>query len=68
MRRFTKREVLQDISPLQLTRLDVGDKNNWACPKEVNIGLGAESILKVVYEAIVSNITRIQKMDLLVVT
>ncbi|XP_022076088.2 uncharacterized protein LOC127535448 isoform X2 [Acanthochromis polyacanthus] len=47
LRRFIKRDVLQDISPLQLARLDVGDKKNWLHPKEVNIGLGAESTLKV---------------------
>ena len=53
MRHFIKREILQEISPLQLARLDVDDKNNWVRPKEVNIGLGAESTLKVVYQVIV---------------
>lgn len=47
MRSFTKRVVLQDITPLQLARLDVGDKKNWVHLKDVNIGLGAESTLKV---------------------
>ncbi|XP_042290428.1 uncharacterized protein LOC121912386 [Thunnus maccoyii] len=43
---FIKREVLLDISPLQLARIDVGDKRNWVHPKEVNSGFGAESTLK----------------------
>lgn len=47
LRHFIKREILQDIGPLQLARLDVEDKKNWVDPKEVNIGLGAESTLKV---------------------
>ena len=50
---FIKREVLLDISPLQLARIDVGDKRNWVHPKEVNSGFGAESTLKVVYQVIV---------------
>nr|XP_055033928.1 uncharacterized protein LOC129422183 [Misgurnus anguillicaudatus] len=33
-------------SMLQLVRLDVTDKQSWVNPKEVNIGLGAESLLK----------------------
>lgn len=49
LRRFVKREVLKDISPLQLVKLDVSEKNNWVPPKDVNIGLGAESVLKVVF-------------------
>lgn len=51
MRRFIKRVVLQDLSPLQLARLDVGEKKkkkNWVYSKDVNIDLGAESTLKVV--------------------
>ncbi|KAF3837642.1 hypothetical protein F7725_009410, partial [Dissostichus mawsoni] len=31
---------------MQLTRLDVADKNNWLHPQDIDIGLGAESILK----------------------
>ncbi|XP_072564979.1 uncharacterized protein [Paramormyrops kingsleyae] len=46
LRRFVKKEVLKDISPLQLVRLDVSDNQSWVNPKEVNIGLGAESLLK----------------------
>ncbi|KAL3063671.1 hypothetical protein OYC64_000077 [Pagothenia borchgrevinki] len=46
LRRFIKRELLQDITTLQLTRLDVADKNNWLHPQDIDIGLGAESILK----------------------
>ena len=48
LRRCIKRELLQDITTLQLTRLDVADKNNWLHPQDIDIGLGAESILKVV--------------------
>lgn len=47
LRRSVKRELLQDITPLQMIRLGVADQNNWARPKEVDIGLGAESVLKV---------------------
>ncbi|ROL08906.1 hypothetical protein DPX16_5242 [Anabarilius grahami] len=46
LRRFVKKEVLKDISPLQLVRLDVSDKQSWVNLKEVNVGLGAESLLK----------------------
>ncbi|XP_049922950.1 uncharacterized protein LOC126404033 isoform X1 [Epinephelus moara] len=46
LRRFIKREVLQDISTLQLTKLDVADKKNRHQPKHIDIGLGAESALK----------------------
>nr|XP_055062823.1 uncharacterized protein LOC129445852 [Misgurnus anguillicaudatus] len=49
LRRFVKKEVLKDISPLQLVRLDVTDKQSWVNPKEVNIGLGAESLLKLFF-------------------
>ncbi|KAF3840227.1 hypothetical protein F7725_018944 [Dissostichus mawsoni] len=41
-------ELIKDITTLQLTRLDVADKNNWLHPQDIDIGLGAESILKVV--------------------
>ncbi|KAJ8388000.1 hypothetical protein AAFF_G00147910 [Aldrovandia affinis] len=47
LRHFVKRELLHDISPLQLVKLDVSDKKNWVHPTEVKIGLGAESVLKV---------------------
>ncbi|KAJ8366724.1 hypothetical protein AAFF_G00345010 [Aldrovandia affinis] len=46
LRHFIKRELLHDISPLQLVKLDVSDKKNWVHPTEVKIGLGAESVLK----------------------
>ncbi|KAJ4923521.1 hypothetical protein JOQ06_021596 [Pogonophryne albipinna] len=46
LRRLNKRELLQDITTLQLTRLDVADKNNRLHPQDIDIGLGAESILK----------------------
>jgi len=47
LRCFVKRELLHDISALQLVKLDV--KKNWVQPTEVKIGLGAESVLKVQY-------------------
>lgn len=43
---FVNKEVLKDISSLQLVRLDVSDKQSWVNLKEVNMGLGAESLLK----------------------
>ncbi|XP_077085755.1 uncharacterized protein LOC143737776 isoform X2 [Siphateles boraxobius] len=46
LRRFIKRDVLQDITTLQLTKLDVADKKNWIQQKDIDIGLGAESVLK----------------------
>ncbi|KAI4785126.1 hypothetical protein KUCAC02_037952, partial [Chaenocephalus aceratus] len=43
-RRLFKRELLQDITTLQLARLDVADKNNRLHPQDISVG--AESILK----------------------
>lgn len=51
LRRFVKKEVLKDITPLQLVRLDVSDNQSWVNPKEVNIGLGAECLLKVLFSS-----------------
>ncbi|XP_056451965.1 uncharacterized protein LOC130387052 [Gadus chalcogrammus] len=48
LRRFIKREVLHDITALQLTKLDVTDKTIWLSPQDISIGLGAESVLKMV--------------------
>ena len=45
LRRFIKREMLQDITTLQLTKPDVADKNNWLKPQDIDIGLGAETFL-----------------------
>ncbi|KAL2098417.1 hypothetical protein ACEWY4_007624 [Coilia grayii] len=47
LRRFIKREVLHNITALQLTKLDVTDKTIWLSPQDISIGLGAESVLKV---------------------
>ena len=44
-----QRELLQDTTTLQLTRLDVMDKNNWIRPQDTDSGMGAESILKIVW-------------------
>ncbi|XP_049912480.1 uncharacterized protein LOC126397615 isoform X2 [Epinephelus moara] len=46
LRRFIKRELLQHATTVQLTRLDVTERKNWVCLRDVDIGLGAESILK----------------------
>ncbi|XP_026121015.1 uncharacterized protein LOC113100543 [Carassius auratus] len=46
LRRFVKKEGFKDMSSLQLVRLDVSDKQSWVNLKEVNMGLGAESLLK----------------------
>ncbi|KAL7824939.1 hypothetical protein SRHO_G00342960 [Serrasalmus rhombeus] len=46
LRRCIKREVLMDITPLQLTKLDLADKNLLLLPQRVDISLGAESTLK----------------------
>ncbi|XP_048046597.1 uncharacterized protein LOC125268444 isoform X2 [Megalobrama amblycephala] len=46
LRRFVKREVLQDITALQLTTLDLSDKNLLLLPQMADIGLGAEAALK----------------------
>ncbi|XP_063761275.1 uncharacterized protein LOC134878988 isoform X2 [Eleginops maclovinus] len=40
LRRFIKREVLNDITALQLTKLDVTDKTIWLSPQNISIGLG----------------------------
>ncbi|KAL2085046.1 hypothetical protein ACEWY4_020564 [Coilia grayii] len=48
LRRFIKREVLHKITALQLTKLDVTDKTIWLSPQDISIGLGAESVLKVI--------------------
>ncbi|XP_040917268.1 uncharacterized protein LOC121197645 [Toxotes jaculatrix] len=45
MRRFVKREVLQDITTVQLTNLDL-EKETLMAMHSVDIGLGAEEALK----------------------
>lgn len=44
-----KRELLQDLSALQLTKLDVANEANWVPVMDADIGLGAESFLKVIF-------------------
>lgn len=41
--------MLQDTIAVQLTKLDIADKKIWLQPKEIDIGLGAESALNVVW-------------------
>lgn len=48
LRRFVKRELLQDLTPLQLTKVDVADEANWVPVMNADIGLGAESAIKVI--------------------
>lgn len=52
---FVKKDVFHDLTQLQLVELDVGDEKNQRShlPKEVDIGLGAESVLKVVYHFLI---------------
>ena len=47
MRRFVKREVLQNITTAQLPNLDLAEKENLLQVHCVDIGLGAEAALKV---------------------
>ncbi|XP_051806518.1 uncharacterized protein LOC127534690 [Acanthochromis polyacanthus] len=47
LRRFIKREVLQDRTPRQLIQIEAAEERNWISPKNVDIGLGAESAVKV---------------------
>ncbi|KAI4803093.1 hypothetical protein KUCAC02_006650 [Chaenocephalus aceratus] len=46
LRRFVKRELLEDITPLKLTKVDAADEKNWVSPMNADIGLGAESVIK----------------------
>ncbi|KAK9976857.1 hypothetical protein ABG768_018678 [Culter alburnus] len=46
LRRFIKRELLQDQTPLQLTKMDISEEKNWVSLKSLDIGLGAESAIK----------------------
>ncbi|XP_040892557.1 uncharacterized protein LOC121180926 isoform X2 [Toxotes jaculatrix] len=46
LRRFVQRELLQDLTPLQLIKTELTDEKNLVSPKSVDIGLGAESAIK----------------------
>jgi len=48
LRRFIKRDVQVDVSPVKLVKLDVTDQKLWVSPKQVDIGMGATAALKVV--------------------
>ncbi|KAK5866011.1 hypothetical protein PBY51_019494 [Eleginops maclovinus] len=48
LRRFIKRELLTDVTPQHLVRLDVTDKQSRVHPKAVDIGIGAETAIKVI--------------------
>ncbi|RXN24103.1 hypothetical protein ROHU_022313 [Labeo rohita] len=45
LRRFIKKELL-DVSAVKLARLDATDVQTWVPPKDVDIGIGASSVLK----------------------
>lgn len=47
LKRFIKAEILKDITTLQMVRLDTTDKKTRVHLKDVDIGLGAEAVLKV---------------------
>lgn len=47
LRLFVKRELLQDRSALQMITIQVSEEKNWVSLKNVDIGLGAESAIKV---------------------
>lgn len=38
LRRFIKRELLQDRTPLQLTKMDISEEKNWVSLKSLDIG------------------------------
>ncbi|XP_041858035.1 uncharacterized protein LOC121650545 [Melanotaenia boesemani] len=46
LRRFIKRDVHVDLSPVKLVKLDVTDQKLWVSPKQLDIGLGATAALK----------------------
>uniref|UniRef100_A0A3B1ILN4 Exostosin GT47 domain-containing protein n=1 Tax=Astyanax mexicanus TaxID=7994 RepID=A0A3B1ILN4_ASTMX len=46
LRRFIKRDVQVDVSPVNLVKLDVTDQKLWVSPKQVDIGMGATAALK----------------------
>ncbi|XP_016372093.1 uncharacterized protein LOC107711605 [Sinocyclocheilus rhinocerous] len=47
LKRFIKEEILNDITALQMVRLDTTDKKARKQLKNVDIGLGAEAVIKV---------------------
>ncbi len=49
LRRFIKRDVQVDVSPVKLVKLDVTDQKLWVSPKQVDIGMGATAALKVIF-------------------
>lgn len=46
LKRFIKRDALP-LTPYKLVRLDVTDQKLWLSPKEVDIGMGADAVIKV---------------------
>lgn len=54
LKRFIKAEILNEITALQMVKLDTTAKEARARLKDVDIGLGAEAVLKV--KAKVTNI------------
>lgn len=50
LKRFIKEEILNDITALQMVRLDTTDKKARKQLKNVDIGLGAEAVIKVFWQ------------------
>ncbi|XP_023681158.2 uncharacterized protein [Paramormyrops kingsleyae] len=50
LRRFVKKELL-DVSVVKLARLDATDVQTWVPPKDVDIGIGASSVLKALLQS-----------------
>ena len=48
LRRFVKRELLEDRGLLQLIKIQVSEEKNWVSLEHVDIGLGAESAIKII--------------------
>ncbi|KAK0152285.1 hypothetical protein N1851_006335 [Merluccius polli] len=46
LRRFVKRELLQDRSSQQIITINVSDEKNWVPLRNVDIGLGADAAIK----------------------
>ena len=49
LRRFIKKDVQVDVSPVKLAKLDVTDQKLWVSPKQVDIGMGATSAVRVTF-------------------
>ncbi|KAL2102284.1 hypothetical protein ACEWY4_001452 [Coilia grayii] len=62
LKRFIRSEVLSGITPLQLVKLDSTDKAARVQLKNVDIGLGAEAVLKELQSRPNSSITELREL------